>query len=41
MKATFAETTRDHVFVYVRGVLVMKTWRNRSRGAHVWYAGHP
>ncbi len=37
--ATFAVTTRDHVFVYVLGRLVMKTYRRKPQRAHVWHTG--
>lgn len=31
MKPSFTYVTEDHVFVYVRGVLVMKTYRRSSQ----------
>ncbi len=39
--ATFSERRGNEVFIYLRGVLVMKRWLNTGVSVTLYEAGHP
>jgi hypothetical protein len=41
VNATFAERKGQELYVYVRGVLVMKRWLDKGISVTFYEAGHP